>query len=224
MSFSKFWQCCFPKNREQVIENKEESYDIKYTSEEKKVDTTKKRSSKEETEPLSKTRGEKREMTVSSNAPYHEHKKSANNDIVGSFTSFGGRKLDAAGTVKNNVENSINILKDLGTKKDNQIEINTNTSYTTTNNNTNVNANINNSNINKMKVDDSTIDIINSQRVITDEEIKNAPELIFEEVSGEMLKNNKLVINAAGLSSTSGLRKAKDGLVFFGSSSKNVKF
>jgi hypothetical protein len=38
MSFSKFLQCCFPKKKDQVVEDKEESYDIKYTSEEKKFE------------------------------------------------------------------------------------------------------------------------------------------------------------------------------------------
>ena len=53
-----------------------------------------------------------------------------------------------------------------------------------------------------------------------DWDIKNAPELIIEELTGESLKNNKILINAGGM--PAGLRKMKDGLVFFGTSTQNV--
>lgn len=42
-----------------------------------------------------------------------------------------------------------------------------------------------------------------------------------QELSGDILRNNKLTINAAGL--TTGLRKMKDGVSFFGTKIKNVK-
>lgn len=75
------------------------------------------------------------------------------------------------------------------------------------------NQNLDNS-MNKKNMDDSTIEFLNSQRKINEEDVKNASFLILEEVTGEVLRNNKLKINAAGL--TTGLRKAKDGVAFFG--------
>jgi argonaute-like protein implicated in RNA metabolism and viral defense len=120
-------------------------------------------------------------------------------------------------------------MTQMAEKRDNQIEINTNLNMDNNKNyNTilngkakNLDKNSRNSfKTNSKKNEESNLDL-NSHRIITDEEIKNAPEIFLEEVMGEMLKNNKLLINAAGL--TTGLRKARDGLVFFGFSSKNLK-
>jgi hypothetical protein len=59
-----------------------------------------------------------------------------------------------------------------------------------------------------------------SNRVISDDEIRNGPYLIIEELEGDILKNNKLKINAGGL--TTSMRKEKDGLTFFGKAKVNL--
>lgn len=61
---------------------------------------------------------------------------------------------------------------------------------------------------------------MNLNRIITEQDIANAPVLMLEEIEGDILRNNKLVINAAGL--LNGARKVKDGIVYFGTQSKNV--
>ncbi len=66
----------------------------------------------------------------------------------------------------------------------------------------------------KVSKDVEIVETLNTNRKISDEEIKNAAVLLLEELTGEVLKNNKLKINAAGL--TTGLRKTKDGVAFFG--------
>jgi len=62
---------------------------------------------------------------------------------------------------------------------------------------------------------------IPSGRFISDTDIISGPYLIIEEVYGNILKNTRLKINAAGL--TTSLRKANDGVTFFGKNSQNVK-
>jgi len=64
-------------------------------------------------------------------------------------------------------------------------------------------------------------DLINSNRVITDTDIIASPYLKIEEIYGDILRNQKLKINAGGL--TTSTRKARDGVTFFGKSNKNVK-
>lgn len=59
-----------------------------------------------------------------------------------------------------------------------------------------------------------------SGRVISDTDIIASPYLRIEEVYGDILKNQRLKINAAGL--TTSLRKANDGVTFFGKNNKNV--
>ncbi len=66
----------------------------------------------------------------------------------------------------------------------------------------------------KVLVEDSTFDVMDYQGKITDDDIKNAGTLQLEEVMGNLLSNNKLKINAAGL--VNGLRKCRDGVAFFG--------
>jgi hypothetical protein len=61
---------------------------------------------------------------------------------------------------------------------------------------------------------------MNYNRVITETEINNAPVLILEDIEGDFLKNDHLIINAAGL--VNGARKAKDGVAYFGTQYKNV--
>jgi hypothetical protein len=56
--------------------------------------------------------------------------------------------------------------------------------------------------------------------VILDSEIHQAKKLILEDEEGDMLKSNYLVIDASGL--TNGLRKRRDGYVFFGPVSEYV--
>lgn len=64
-------------------------------------------------------------------------------------------------------------------------------------------------------------DKINSNRVITDTDIIASPYLKIEEIYGDILRNNKLKINAGGL--TTSMRKARDGVTFFGKGNKNVR-
>jgi hypothetical protein len=59
-----------------------------------------------------------------------------------------------------------------------------------------------------------------SNRIITDTDIIASPYLKIEEVYGDILRNQKLKINAGGL--TTSTRKARDGVTFFGKSNKNV--
>ena len=46
--------------------------------------------------------------------------------------------------------------------------------------------------------------------------------MIIQEIEGEIFKNQKLIINAWGL--TNGARKSRDGIVFFGSKLKKVLY
>jgi hypothetical protein len=231
MSFSKFINCCFPRNKNQIIEDsKEESYDIKNTSAEKKVDNcinTGKDNPITDNSPKNNNKQDK-ENVGGSSQPYLEHKK-PDHQMIGSFTSFGFKREFTNNKKYSNKDNKINAMTQMAEKRDNQIEINTNLNMDNNKNyNTilngkakNLDKNSRNSfKTNSKKNEESNLDL-NSHRIITDEEIKNAPEIFLEEVMGEMLKNNKLLINAAGL--TTGLRKARDGLVFFGFSSKNLK-
>jgi hypothetical protein len=60
----------------------------------------------------------------------------------------------------------------------------------------------------------NTTDIINTLREFSDEDISQACTLFLEEESGDVLRNNKLKINAGGL--IGGMRKMKDGVAIFG--------
>jgi hypothetical protein len=50
--------------------------------------------------------------------------------------------------------------------------------------------------------------------VILDNEIKQANKLILQDIEGNLLKRNNLLIDASGLSNS--LRKMRDGHTFFG--------
>jgi hypothetical protein len=65
------------------------------------------------------------------------------------------------------------------------------------------------------------IDFLNTARYFNDEDVKHAPVLILEELSGNILRGQKLQLNAAGL--VGGMRKAKDGIAFFGKQLKRVR-
>jgi hypothetical protein len=76
---------------------------------------------------------------------------------------------------------------------------------------------------NKNKPEDASVfDIVHSTRNFTEEDIKKAPVLLIEELSGDVLRNIKLIINAGGL--VNGIRKLKDGVAFFGKNSKTENF
>jgi hypothetical protein len=81
-------------------------------------------------------------------------------------------------------------------------------------NNISIQTNQNHSKPYKNDIDDTTF-LEYQNRIITEEEVKKAPKLLIEEIEGDIFNNNKLVINAMGL--VNGQRKAKDGIVFFGS-------
>jgi hypothetical protein len=71
----------------------------------------------------------------------------------------------------------------------------------------------NNNNPYKNENDESSfMDLAN--RVISEEDAKKAPKLIIREIDGGIFSNQTLKINAMGLEN--GLRKTKDGIVFFG--------
>lgn len=211
--------------------------DVSFVSEEKKLDCSTKARKEEEIDTYVKSKNANKELTMSSNSAYLDHKKQ--DQFSGTFTSFGGVKKDLSSPVKTHPESltggtkettkketlDINIDKDI--IPSNKVEVNEHSGNggqpIQNGHKKSSNAlqnNLNNSVVSKNKKADETFDICNSQRIITDGEIKNAPQLIFEEIQGDMLKNNKLIINAAGLST--GLRKARDGLVFFGTPGKNV--
>jgi hypothetical protein len=61
---------------------------------------------------------------------------------------------------------------------------------------------------------------MNLNRIITEGDLKTAPELILEEIEGDLLKNNKLRIVATGLVNSA--RKILDGVVYFGTYIHNV--
>lgn len=71
----------------------------------------------------------------------------------------------------------------------------------------------------KKNVDESATEFT-TNRNITDEDIKNATTLLLQDEEGELLRNSSLRINAAGL--LNGIRKSKDGIVFFGPPNQNV--
>jgi len=75
--------------------------------------------------------------------------------------------------------------------------------------------------ITKRNNDESSFDMIaNTNRNITEEEIKRAPNLIIEEIEGNLLYGNSMEIRAFGLNN--GKRNVKDGIVFFGSRLTNI--
>lgn len=56
--------------------------------------------------------------------------------------------------------------------------------------------------------------------VILDSEISQAKKLVVEDEEGDFLSNHYLVIDASGL--LNGLRKKRDGYVFFGTKAEYV--
>ncbi len=141
-------------------------------------------------------------------------------------TNFGGSKIEMKET-KNQAPTDKRKMVHMDThfgKPSNQAQ-NNNTSTNTSNNvskqsgnsQSNENSNVNYSSKHN---DEEIAETLNTNRRITDNEIKKAPQILLEELSGEFLKNNKLKINAAGL--TTGLRKARDGVAFFGKNKKEI--
>ena len=73
----------------------------------------------------------------------------------------------------------------------------------------------------KNEKNDEMTEIIGTNRMIGDDEVRNSPSLVLEETTNKnILRGNKLVINASGL--LNGNRKAKDGVAFFGRPLKKV--
>jgi hypothetical protein len=231
-----------------MVKNQEENYDIKYTSEEKKIEgqakgampnNNVKEKEEEEKELLNKFHGDPSSQSNKNQSGLAV--KGGN--MEESFSSFGNKAEGAAkagvpvdhtsflkhvNSKKDKEENSVpstapqvtsnnNAAKSEAIHKDNVSSVssinanNVTSSHQPVANNTNVNTSIQKSNKN---YEDSTLEGIGSARKISDEDIKNATTLLLEEVTGEVLKNNKLKINAGGLST--GLRKARDGVAFFG--------
>jgi len=69
------------------------------------------------------------------------------------------------------------------------------------------------------KIDESSyIDNINTNRFISEDDIQKANIILLEEIEGNLLRKQTLLINASGL--MNGERNAKDGIVFFGNKLK----
>jgi hypothetical protein len=229
-----------------MVKNQEENYDIKYTSEEKKIEgqakgampnNNVKEKEEEEKELLNKFHGDPSSQSNKNQSGLAV--KGGN--MEESFSSFGnkgegGAKAGApvdhtsflkhVNSKKDKEENSVpstapqlttnnNAAKSEAIPKDNVSSVSSINANNVTSSQQPVNANVNTSIQKSNKnYEDSTLEGIGSARKISDEDIKNATTLLLEEVTGEVLKNNKLKINAGGL--TTGLRKARDGVAFFG--------
>lgn len=221
----------------------EENYDIKYTSEEKKIEGGKssvttnniKEKEEEEKDLLNKFHGEIGSQSKSG------HLGGGRGNMEESFSSFGNKEgvavkaapsdhtsfLKHVNSDNKNDKPDIPLPKNQPVASANNLPVkeevpkpsNSQSSLHPANaghvgsysNNPNVNTSITKSHKN---YEDSTLEGLGSARKISDEDIKNAATLLLEEVTGEVLRNNKLKINAGGL--MNGLRKAKDGVAFFG--------
>jgi hypothetical protein len=69
--------------------------------------------------------------------------------------------------------------------------------------------------------EESSLEFFNLNRLISEADIQKNPTLLLEEIDGDILRNNKLMINAGGL--LTGARNIKDGVAFFGTKLKNVQ-
>ena len=222
-----FQKCCFPTNKDSTHTNKEETQEFNNTPNDKKIEI-----SKSENNIIDKTFDESQEKAI---RPKHSSKnniesiirnRSDNNQkpdaMEESFTSFAVMKQNEQNGVhkksfdnhsKNSSINNIKQMKNLNTTEEyNNLNIKSPKSLkSVTKNDTNKNI--------RQTLEKK--DLISSNHFITDTDIIASPYLKIEEIYGDILKNNTLKINAGGL--TTSLRKARDGVTFFGKSSKNVK-
>jgi hypothetical protein len=68
-------------------------------------------------------------------------------------------------------------------------------------------------------IEDLPVELIQNEVHITDKETEVYPELILQEIDGNLLNKNVLKVNAKGLEN--GLREKEDGIAYFGSNAKD---
>lgn len=86
------------------------------------------------------------------------------------------------------------------------------------NNDNSINKDLVKIEIEEKKENDPLLNIMNSNRKISDKEIKDSTKLILEEIDGHLFKGQKIEINAAGMIGGRGL---KDGFAIFGQKDPN---
>ncbi len=195
-----------------MVTKQEEVYDIKYSSEEKKIDYTPGvKIASNSLNPEEDLFEKKVKLGVKNKLS----NKSIPKNIEGSFSSFGN-KVSERGNEKAKKEESLTLLQSINPRLDgsDQSDKKNDTKAQIKEKESQKSQNSTNKGVSKVLVEESTFDVYDYQGKITDEDIKNAGVLQIEEIMGNLLNNNKLKINAAGLINS--LRKGKDGVTFFG--------
>jgi hypothetical protein len=195
-----------------LVTKQEEVYDIKYSSEEKKIDYT---PNIKMTANALNPEEELFEKKVKQGVKNKLSNKSVVKNVEGSFSSFGNKMSDRAND-KAKKEESMTFLHNMNPRLEstNQTEKKSDTKTEKKEKYSQKSQTSTNKGASKIIVEDSTFDVYDYQGKITEEDIKNAGTIQLEEIMGNLLSNNKLKLNAAGL--INGLRKTKDGVAFFG--------
>ena len=120
--------------------------------------------------------------------------------------------------MKNNIVSSNNNITDIS--NNNPMNEGNKVNYQNENFNCSIKTKHNNNNENEIKNnnDDPIISYLNSNREISENEIKSAPIVIIREESGNIFNNQTIKINAGGLI---GGRNVKDGVAIFGLKKNN---
>ena len=120
--------------------------------------------------------------------------------------------------MKNNIVSSNNNITDIS--NNNPMNEGNKVNYQNENFNCSIKTKHNNNNENEIKNnnDDPILSYLNSNREISEEEIKSAPIIIIREESGNIFNNQTIKINAGGLI---GGRNVKDGVAIFGLKKNN---
>ena len=120
--------------------------------------------------------------------------------------------------MKNNIVSSNNNITDIS--NNNPMNEGNKVNYQNENFNCSIKTKHNNNNENEIKNnnDDPILSYLNSNREISEEEIKSAPIIIIREESGNIFNNQTIKINAGGLI---GGRNLKDGVAIFGLKKNN---
>lgn len=137
-------------------------------------------------------------VDISNDDPINQNKYK-NNNASESFAHISTKDMRVkSANLNNSNNNQSNIQNSVG-------DISTKPQNTTSNN-------INNTQ------NDLTGDNINTNRIITDEEVSSSSKLKLEEIEGNLFGKKTVEINAAGLI---GGRNVKDGVAIFGKSANN---
>lgn len=134
-------------------------------------------------------------VDISNDDPNSQHKTKTNNNGSESFAYNSTKEIPVKTNNLNNSNNQSNMQNSIG-------DISTKPHNNNSNNSQN----------------DLSGDNINTNRIITDEEVLSSSKLRLEEVEGNIFTKKSVEINAAGLI---GGRNAKDGVSIFGKSSNN---